>query len=403
MSVSALPFRQNIIDFLRDIIRIPSFSGQEELVVKRIMSEMNMLGVYDSVSHDALGNVVGKVGDGPITILFDAHIDVVGIGDPSQWSVDPFAAEITDGFMYGRGSTDEKPAMACMAYAPLLLSEKLRAAVTIYVVGSVMEEDCDGYPLLHLIEKEGVRPDYVVLGEPTGLRLYRGHRGRMEITVSTQGVAAHGAHCDRGVNAIYQMASVISDIQQLHTRLKTDPILGKGSITISKIESNSPSLCSVADSCTIYLDRRCTRSDSKESVLDEISCLPAVQKCNAHVSLRDYTGKSWTGFVAAQEAYFPTWLLDDSHPLVQAGLRAATAVHPATAELGVWQFSTNGVASMGRLGIPTIGYAPGEEELSHSVNERVALDDLTIATEFYATLVDALARVPFGQCESAKV
>jgi putative selenium metabolism hydrolase len=390
MSLSAHIYRQQLIDFLRDIIRIPSFSGREEPVVKRIITEMDKLGIYDAARYDALGNAIGTVGNGPVTILFDAHIDVVGIGDPSQWTVDPFAAEIADGFMYGRGTTDEKPAMACMAYAPLLLAKNILDAVTIYVVGSVLEEDCDGYPLNHIIEKEGILPDYVVLGEPTGLRVYRGQRGRMEITVSTDGVAAHGAHCDRGTNAVYRMAPIIHEIEQLHTRLKPDPLLGKGSITISQIESNSPSLCSVADSCTIYLDRRCTRSDSKESVLEEIRALPSVHASGAQVSLRRYNGKSWTGYEAHQEAYFPAWVLEDNHPLVQAGLQAATAVHPSTAELGVWQFSTNGVATMGRHAIPTIGYAPGDEERSHSVNERVTLDDLTTATAFYATLVEAL-------------
>lgn len=393
MRSSVHVYQDRIIDFLRDIIRIPSFSGKEEQVVKRIAMEMNECGVYDDVRFDQLGNVIGCTGTGPVTILFDAHIDVVGPGDPEQWSVDPFAAEMDDAYIYGRGATDEKPAMACMAYAPLLLGEELRDAVTVYVVGSVMEEDCDGYPLCHIIETEGIRPDYVILGEPTGLHVYRGQRGRMEMTVTTEGTAAHGAHCDRGVNAVYRMAPIIQDIELLHTRLKTDPLLGKGSVTISRIESTSPSLCSVADGCTLYLDRRLTRDETAESAMQEIRNLPSVVKTGAQVSLRHYHGTSWTGFEADQEAYFPAWILEDNHPLVKAGLRAAERVHPGTAQLGVWQFSTNGVATMGRLGIPTIGYAPGEEELSHSVHERVAVNDLTVATEFYARVVEEIAMV----------
>ncbi len=392
MNATANSYHDRIVSFLRDIIRIPSLSGQEEQVVIRIAREMNELDVYSQVRFDALGNVIGRAGSGPLTILFDAHIDTVAIGDSAAWQVDPYAAEIKDGFITGRGSVDEKPAMACMTYAPMLLDKDVLNAVSLYVVGSVMEEDCDGYPLQHIIEQEGIKPDVVILGEPTGLRVYRGHRGRMEITVSTPGIAAHGAHCDRGVNAVYAMAPIISDIEALHTRLPADPLLGKGSVTISKIESTSPSLCSVADSCTIYLDRRLTRVETEESALAEIRALPSVVKAGASVAVRQYHGTSWTGYAVDQEAYFPSWVLDDTHPLVTAGLRTARSVHPATAELGVWTFSTNGVATMGRLGIPTIGYAPGEEELAHSVNERVKIDDVITATDFYAALVRELLK-----------
>ena len=384
-------YRQNIVKFLQDIIRIPSLSCQEENVVKRIADEMNSLGIYDKVWFDELGNVIGKIGNGPVKIMFDAHIDVVDIGDRAQWKVDPYGAEIVDGAITGRGATDEKPAMACMVYAPLLIDKKCRLQSTIYVVGSVMEEDCDGYPLLHLIEKEGVKPDYVILGEPTDLNVYRGHRGRMEIVVETTGKSAHGAHCDKGINAIYKMGEIIKEIEVLHSRLKTDELLGKGSVTISKIESRSPSLCAVADGCTIYLDRRLTKGETKGSALEEIKSLPGVIASGAEVSLRNYSAKSWTGFIAEQESYFPTWVLEEDHPLVKAGMVAAEKVNPNPPKLSVWTFSTNGVATMGRLGIPTIGYAPSKEELAHSVDEKVKIDDLMIATEFYAEIVGILA------------
>ncbi len=391
MNTKTEKYRQNITEFLQDIIRIPSLSCQEENVVKRIADEMNSLGIYDKVWFDELGNVIGKIGNGPVKIMFDAHIDVVDIGDQSQWKVEPYGAEIVDGAITGRGATDEKPAIACMTYAPLLIDEKCRSQSTIYVVGSVMEEDCDGYPLLHLIEKEGIKPDYVILGEPTDLNVYRGHRGRMEIKVETTGKSAHGAHCDKGVNAIYKMGKIIKEIEELHKRLKTDELLGKGSVTISKIESRSPSLCAVADGCTIYLDRRLTKGETKESALEEIKSLPAVIASDAEVSLRDYSAKSWTGFLAEQESYFPTWVLEEDHPLVKASMAAAEKVNSVPPKLSVWTFSTNGVSTMGRLGIPTIGYAPSKEELAHSIHEKVMIDDLLIATEFYAEVAKLLA------------
>jgi len=254
-----------------------------------------------------------------------------------------------------------------------------------------MEEDCDGYPLLHLIKKEGIKPDYVILGEPTDLHVNHGHRGRMEITVETTGKAAHGAHCDKGDNAIYKMAAIIREIKELHYELKTDPLLGKGSVTISKIESRSPSLCAVADGCKIYLDRRLTKGETKESALEELKSLPGVKAFGAEVVLRNYSSKSWTGYLAEQESYFPTWVLDENHPLVKSGMAAAEKVNPIPPKLGVWTFSTNGVATMGRLGIPTIGYGPSREELAHSVNEKVKIEDLLTATEFYAEVAEMLS------------
>jgi putative selenium metabolism hydrolase len=246
-----------------------------------------------------------------------------------------------------------------------------------------MEEDCDGYPLLHIIKLEGIKPDFVVLGEPTDLQVYRGHRGRMEMRVRTEGVSAHGAHVDKGVNAVYLMAPIISEIEQLNERLAVDPFLGKGTITVSSVEVNTASLCSVPDGCEIYLDRRLTAGETKESALQEIRDLPSLK--NASLELLSYDAKSWRGVRAQQEKYFPTWVLPEEHQLVQAGLSTAQQVNPGgNDKAGRWTFSTNGVATMGRLNIPTIGYAPGLEELAHSRFEEVAVADLLKATEFYA-------------------
>ncbi|MCX7847609.1 MAG: YgeY family selenium metabolism-linked hydrolase [bacterium] len=380
-----------VIRFLQDLIRIPSPSGKEEQVVRRVAQEMDATGAFDAVWFDQLGNVIGEIGSGRVNVLLDAHIDTVGVGDRGRWEHDPFAAEIVNGQLVGRGAVDEKPAMACMLYGAAAVSKRCREQLKVYVVGSVLEEDCDGYPLEHLIEEEGVRPDYVVLGEPTDLNVYRGQRGRMELTVLVRGTAAHGAHCDRGDNAVYKMAPIISEIESLHARLRHDALLGKGSITISRIESTSPSLCSVADSCTIYLDRRLTRGETKETAIAELEGLPSVQRVQAQVAVRRYHGVAWTGRAVNREAYFPSWVLDDDHPLVRVALAAAEEVNPRPPRLGVWTFSTNGVATMGRYGIPTVGYAPGREELAHSVHEAVAVEDVITAVRFYTKLLERLA------------
>jgi acetylornithine deacetylase/succinyl-diaminopimelate desuccinylase-like protein len=104
----------------------------------------------------------------------------------------------------------------------------------------------------------------------------------------------------------------------------------------------------------------------------------------AAITVPEYTGTSWKGIEFSQESYFPTWIMEESHPLVQAGLNTAEQVLKRRRKSSFWSFSTNGVASAGQLDIPTIGFAPGKEELAHSIQEEIDLEDLLKAAQFYA-------------------
>lgn len=255
---AAQALEPRIVRFLRDMIAIPGESGQERERCERVKTELEELG-FDEVFFDRLGTVVGRVGNGPLTVLLDGHVDTVGVGDPAAWPHDPFAGKLENGEVWGRGAVDELPAIAYMAYGLHLLRRRgLPPGVTVYLTASVMEEDCDGACLLHLVEREGIRPDLVVLGEPTDLAVYRGHRGRMEATITTRGVSAHGAHAHRGVNAVYKMAPIIADVEQLNGRLADDPFLGPGSVIVSFVECTTPSLNAVPDRARIFVDRRLT-------------------------------------------------------------------------------------------------------------------------------------------------
>jgi putative selenium metabolism hydrolase len=387
---AARRYEDQIVRFLREIIAIRAESGGEGKRCERVREEYTRLG-FDEVFFDRLGTVVARLGNGPLKILLDGHIDCVGIGDPAAWDFDPFQGKLEDGKVWGRGAVDELPAIACMAYGAKILAERgLPPGVTLYLTASVMEEDCDGYCLLHLIEKEGIRPDVVVLGEPTDLNVYRGHRGRMEVAITTRGKSAHGAHCDLGVNALYKMAPIIADIQALHGQLCHDDFLGKGSVTVSFIECTSPSLNAVPDSARIYLDRRLTVGETVDSALAELRALPHLG--DAQVELLSYDAVSWRGERAQQKKYYPTWVLAEDHPLVQGVAAAVEAVLGRRPAISRWSFSTNGVASMGRLGIPTVGFAPGQEELAHTTREAVAVEDLVRATAVYSLIPEFLAR-----------
>lgn len=384
--------REELAILLQRLIRIRSFDGQEKEIVEFILDTMQRFGFEDPRS-DGLGSAVGRIGDGPVKILYDAHIDTVQVTDEESWTYPPFEGRIVAGSIYGRGAVDEKSAMAGFLMAGKILRGLLadrNLPFTLYVVGSVMEEDCDGYPLRHLIEREGLSPDYVLLGEPTDLKVYRGQRGRMEMEIATVGKSSHGAHNRRGINAIYRMNRVVRAIEALDRRMRPVPPLGRGSITVSDIRSQGPSLCSVPDHCRVHIDRRLTVGETRESAMAQLEEI-AQGVPETSVSIPVYAGRSWKGTEFRQESYFPTWVLEESHPLVQAGLEAARLVMRRKVASGFWSFSTNGVATAGLHGIPTIGFAPGKEELAHTNREEILLQDLLRATAMYALFPSVLA------------
>ncbi len=376
--------KENLFGLIQRLIQIKSYSGEEKEIVEFIVAKMKEYG-FDESYHDGFGNAIGKIGNGPIKIMFDAHIDTVKVTETENWAHPPFGGEIVNGKMYGRGVVDEKPAMAGFMIAGKVLKQVYGNdfPFTLYVVGSVLEEDADGYPLYHIIQNEKIKPDYVVLGEPTNLQVYRGQRGRMELKITATGKSAHGAHNHKGINAIYKLQPILAEIEKLDKKLKPKQPLGKGSITVSQITSKAPSTCSVADFCQIHLDRRMTIGENKKTVVKELQEIIKKHKSDAKVSIPNVEGRSWKGTKFCQEAYFPTWVYDEKHPLVDAAMKTSKAAI-GKAKSGVWSFSTNGVATAGHFGIPTIGFAPGREELSHSSKEELVLNDLLKATKFYS-------------------
>ena len=384
--------KSDLVTFMQDIIRIPSLSCDEGAVVVRIRDEMKAIG-YDEVTVDPMGNVLGRIGDGPRVIALDGHVDTVDIGDRSLWDRDPHSAEIDDGILYGRGTSDQKGGVAASVYAGAILKKRgLPDNVTLYVTGTVQEEDCDGLCWQYIINEDGLRPDLIVSTEPTSLRIYRGHRGRMEMEVHTSGISCHGSAPERGDNAIYKMAGIVADIEQLNERLQPREPLGKGSVTISQIRSTSPSLCAVADGCTIHLDRRLTMGETETSAVAEILELPSVKASDATVTVLDYAVPSHTGLTYSTRKYYPTWEMPEKEPAVQAAMAAFRNAFDKEPEVGHWTFSTNGVATAGMHGIPTIGFGPGHERYAHAPNEQTEVEHLVCAAAFYSALVDEFAR-----------
>jgi putative selenium metabolism hydrolase len=379
-------YKPAISRFLRDMIAIPSESCQEKEVIQRIKNEMISVG-FDKVEIDPMGNLIGTIGSGKRLIAFDAHIDTVGVGNIENWEHDPYQGFEDDEIIIGRGASDQEGGMAAMVYAGKIIKDLgLEKDYTLLMTGTVQEEDCDGLCWQYLIEEGHIRPEFVVTTEPTSCRIHRGQRGRMEIKVAVSGLSAHGSAPERGDNAIFKMAPILAELQELHGKLKDDPFLGKGSLTVSEIFFTSPSRCAVADSCTISVDRRLTVGETWESALEEIRALASVKRYEAEVSMYDYNRPAYTGLVYPIQCYFPAWTLAEEHAACQTLVKAYTSLFEEKPVIDKWTFSTNGVSIMGRYGIPCVGFGPGHEDQAHAPNERTWKSELVKAAAMYAVI-----------------
>jgi len=376
-----------MVKFLQELVRIPSLSTHEEAAASRRADEMRRVG-FSEVWTDRVGNVVGRIGagSGP-KLLFNGHLDVVDVGDPSRWPHPPYEGVIENGVLYGRGACDMKSGLAAMVYAVGALQDAgVQLAGDLYVVGVVQEEPCEGLAVQVLVEKEGIRPDYVVLGEPSDLQIRLGHRGRLEMQVKVRGRAAHASSPDLGSNAIHSAARLIFGIELLAPRLASDNFLGQGTVAVTEIESQAASRNAVPDYCTFYIDRRLTLGETERKALAEIQNIINTEEIDAQVSVTEYRTASYTGYDCRARGFFPAWAMPQDHSLVQALVRSVREMLGYRPRLGRWTFSTDGAYTAGVANIPTVGFGPGEERYAHTQDEQVRLNDIVDAARVYAHL-----------------
>jgi len=377
-----------------ELVRAKSLSGQEDGAAKVLAAAMEELG-FDSVDVDAYGNVIGTIqgrGEGPC-VLLDGHIDTVPVPDPSAWSRDPFGGEIAEGKVHGRGTSDMKGAVAAMTVAAARFARETDRAFkgSIRVAGVVHEECFEGIASREISAK--VRPDFVIIGEASELNLKIGQRGRAEIVAETFGRPAHSANPEKGVNAVHMMMRLAERVERIAP--PEHPILGKGICVLTDIKSSPyPGASVVPDGCRVTYDRRLLVGESPEDVLrpfrQAIAELSAeYADFRAEVGFASGRETCYTGQVIEGERFFPAWLHGEDEPFVQsvlAGLRGA-GLTPAVSH---YAFCTNGSHYAGEAHIPTLGYGPSKENLAHTIDEYVEIEQLDRAEDGYCAILGAL-------------
>lgn len=387
---------EQVISLCQELIRQKSYSGHEAGVVKTLSEHMKHMG-FDEVLVDRYGNLIGCIkGKKPgKKLLFDGHMDTVPVSDEKEWQYPPFAAEIHDGKIYGRGTSDMKGALVAMTCAAANFAKDTNKefAGEIYVAGVVHEECFEGVAAKEISKR--VHPDYVVIGEASQLNLKIGQRGRAEIVIETFGKPCHSANPEKGINAVYKMADVIQAIRTLVP--PHHPVLGDGILELTDIKSSPyPGASVVPEYCRATYDRRLLVGETKESVLEPIKALlEKLMEQDPQLKVRaSYAvGKELchTGEEIEGERFFPGWLYDKQDAFIQAVYKELQekGYHP---EITQYNFCTNGSHYAGEAGIPTFGLGPSRENLAHTLNEYIEIDQLEKVTDCYYGVMQALLK-----------
>jgi putative selenium metabolism hydrolase len=383
-----------MIDFLKELVRTPSTSGGEEAVAQLIADQLRSGGVKNT-RVDPAGNVIATLGDGDgPTLLYDAHMDTVQSAS-GIWEHGPYSAAIVDDMLYGVGACDMKGAIAALVYtARQLAQDKIDLHGNLIFAFVVQEEPCEGYALKYIVEQQGIKPDWVVLGEPSNLNIMRGHRGRVLFKVTVQGKSSHAANPDLGQNAITVASRLIFGIDLLASDLPSDPSIGAGTLAVTNIESRSSSMNAIPDSCCFYVDRRLTVGETITRAQAQLERVIQHERIAATVEIFEYQVPTYTGHIFEVREAFNAWSVESQSPLIQAAETAVRASLGYIPQVGYWSFSTDGVYSMGEAGIPTIGFGPGDPRYAHTSEEHIRLGDVTRAVHVYKSLAEILLSRP---------
>ncbi len=377
--------RDEMVKMLSEFIGIESVTYQEGNAVKYLESKMKEFG-FDEVRVDAVGNVLGRVGSGKTVLLYDSHIDTVEPGDPADWKYPPLSGTVADGVIYGRGACDDKGCLVGTTFAARALKALgLDKDFTLWVSGSVSEEDVEGSCVAAMLkESPDIKLDYIVVAESSEGKIMRGHKGRALIRITVPGKCAHASAAWRGDNALIKALPIIEAIDKWK-ELPVDPFLGQGTIEVTNVSCKTPSLNTIPGEAVITCDRRISCGESIEDLINEVKpFFKDIPGVSAEIDTEKVT--TYTGYDIECVDYFPSWVVPEEHPLIQAGASAFRAMFGKEPEITKWDFCTNATYLCGRTGIPSIGFGPGNEAYCHSSDDQLEINEFLEATKFYATL-----------------
>ena len=378
---------QEVVSFLQDLVRARGIDGDLANVADVAVQRMKSLG-YDKVWQDEVGNVIGmRRGNKPgPKLVFDAHMDTVEVGDRAAWKHDPFGGELDDGKLYGRGAIDDKGSLAAYTVA-LANIPREEISGEVYAVGTVGEEQLEGAALNYVLD--AIKPDCVIIGEPTDCRLGLGHKGRARVNFSLQGKACHSSSPEVGENAIDKAVEAIRRVRQIPP--VEDPFLGHSVMEpIQIISSPFPSASTIPYLCKVVFDRRMVRGETKETVLElHRNALQGVSGWSVdfeEVSIPSYTGKAISSL-----DFHPAWAIEPDSQWAQLGLAGMKAAGIPEVYYGT-QYCSNGSGSAGERGIPTIMFGPGSVLVAHVTDEYVEVEELVRSVYGYIEIAKSLGQ-----------
>jgi len=384
------------VEFARELVQIPSLSGEEGPVAKRVSDELKMLR-FDDVWVDEVGNVMARVrgkGHGP-AIMLCSHLDVVDVGDISQWEHMPFGGDIDQGYLHGRGAMDCKGPLALQTYAAASFVNS-RPVGDIYLVFTVFEESgCWG--IHHVMERGDIEPAGVILGEATGGDICIGHRGRVELSITIRGKSAHASAPERGRNPVDSLPFVLNVLQRYIDDLPSHPALSRHTLVPTVVETWPNSRNMVPEEVRIVVDWRTLPGDENGNWINSLQTFlqnHLGDRIGERLKIQEVieTKRAYTGVERERRISTAGFLMPERHPIVRAAVEAVQLVAGYTPAVRPWTFGTDGGCLCGIYGVPTIGYAPGQEADAHTNRERLSLDAARTTYDAYPSLVQEVQK-----------
>jgi putative selenium metabolism hydrolase len=386
--------RQEMAEFLAEFVSINSVTYNEEAAAAWMEKKLMCFG-YDEAYIDAAGNCVGRIGSGPTAILADAHMDTVEPGAPELWGFDPLKARLTADTISGRGVVDDKGPLTALVFAGRAIKAcGLGEKLCYWLSASISEEDVEGSCVRAMMElNPRIKPEALIVAESSDMEIIRGHKGRALIRMEVTGKAAHASAAWRGENALIKAVPLIQAVDKYEC-VREDPFLGRGSIEVTKVECDTPSLNTIPGKVTVIADRRISCGESAEELVAELK--PFLELSNAAASIDTEMVTTYKGYKIQQVDYFPSWVVEESHPIIQAAAGAYEEIFNKKPVITKWDFCTNATYLSGITGIPCVGFGPGDHTLCHSTEEILSIDELVQSAEVYAMIALNYAARPRG-------